>query len=193
MSAQITKIPNRNELVQKHEDQARLYLREFDAKKYPTYYARIFDAEAYLNQIGVEKICELIEHGNCMMHIAKKLDISTRTLRAWIGRDTWRRTQVAESYTFAGEAFAFKAEEALRSAWGGSKEEIALAAKLADHYRWMASRLDREKFGETVKQDANTGKAPMNITLNFGGAEAPKEQLVKAAPIVADFLRLQDE
>lgn len=193
MSA-ITKsqIPNRNELVAEHEEQARLYLRQFDPKRYSTFYKRVYDAEAYLEQVGINTICELIEQGNNILNIAKKLDISTRTLRIWISKSQYYRTQVQEAYRFAGDAFAFKAEQVLLDARGTSKENTSLASKLSDHYRWMATKLDREQYGESKQLDPNT-KAPLSINLNFGGEAKIEEKLIKAESIIAPFLRLQEE
>lgn len=193
MSAVIPRIPNRKELVTEHEEQARVFMRRFDPKKYSTFYARIYDAEAYLEQVGIETICELIEHGNNLLNIAKVLDISTRTLRAWIGKSQWRRSQVQEAYRFAGDAFAFKAEQTLIASSWGTKEQVALAGKLADHYRWMATKLDKEQYGE-VKDEKDKGKAPLNINLNFGGEAKQVEKEVKQVkPLIADFIKLDEE
>jgi hypothetical protein len=193
MPSTIAKIPNRQDLVTEHEQQAQLYLRQFDPKRYSAFYQRIYDADAYLEQVGIEKICELIEHGINILGIARQLDISGRTLRTWVNKNSWRRMQVQEAYKYAGDAFAFKAEEVLRNAMGGTKEEISLASKLADHYRWMAMKLDKEQYGESKKDDVNNAKPPMVINLNLGeGRKVEKEVNEKQAAIPASFMKLSE-
>lgn len=192
MSATIsTIIPNRNELLVSHEQQAQLYLRKFDPKVYSGFYARIYDAEAYLEQVGIEKICELVEHGNNILGIAQKLDISSRTLRRWVNSNEYRRSLVKEAQVFAGDAFAYKAEKALKDSRGGSKEDVALAGKLAEHYRWMATKLDKEIYGEAKKDDKK--EAPqMNVHLNFGGEVKAEEITVNSQPLIASFMNLSE-
>ena len=177
-------IPHRKEVAAAHEEQARLFLRGFNPKKYSTFYARIYDADSYLEQVGIETICELIEHGNSIFNIAKHLDLSVRTLRAWIGKNAYRKAQVQEAYTFAGDAYAFKAEETLIDARFSTKEGISLAGKLADHYRWMASKLNREQYGEARKEDAANSKPPLVFNVNIGGTEAPLEKMKTVKPAI---------
>lgn len=185
----VTHIPNRNELELERKTQAQLYLREFDPKVYSTFYARVYDAEAYLEQIGIEKICELIEHGGSVFEIAERIDLSVRTLRAWIHSKPYYKKEVEDAYKFAADGFAYKAERILKNGPYGDK----VNAKLSDHYRWLATKLDRERYGESSKQESQAARAPLSINLNFGG-EVPKEKLVKqAAPLVAEFMKLSEE
>jgi hypothetical protein len=177
-------IPHRKDVAVAHEEQARLFLRGFNPKKYSTFYARIYDADAYLEQVGIETICELIEHGNSIFNIAKHLDISVRTLRSWIGKSAYRKAQIQEAYTFAGDAYAFKAEETLLDSRFSTKEQISVAGKLADHYRWMASKLNKEQYGEAKKEDANSGKPPLVFNVSIGGAPAHESEMKTVRPTI---------
>jgi hypothetical protein len=183
MTSTITKIPNRNDLVSEHEAQAQLYLRTFDPKRYSGFYQRIYDAPTYLEQVGIEKICELIEHGCNLMAIAKLLDISTRTLRGWVHKDKWRRQQVQEAIQFAGDGFAYKAEEVLKGARGGSREDISVAKALAEHYHWMASKLNKEQFGEMKKDDPNAATKPLVFNVNITGGPQTA-QMKTVGPVI---------
>lgn len=167
-NARMNTIPNRKELAAVEEEQAQLFLREFDARRYPGYYRRIYDPTTYLNEIGIDKICELVEFGNGLSNVAEAVDLSTTTLRRWISKEPSYRQKFSLAYIAAGEAYAFKGEQALKSAYGGSKEDIALAGKLAEHYRWMATKLDREKFGEVKDKDEKKNVATI-ININTGG------------------------
>lgn len=186
----ITSLPSRIDIVASHEQQAQVYLRRFDPKVYSNFYARIYDADAYLEQVGIEKICELIEHGNSILGIAQKLDISVRTVRQWIGKSQYRQGLIKEAYNFAGDGFAFKAEQVLKDAAGGTKEEVSIAKALAQHYEWMATKLSREMYGEVKKDDGGDKKPVMNIHLNFGGEVKQEEVTVKQDALVASFINL---
>lgn len=185
-------IPNRKKMREEENEQAQLYLRQFEPRNYSTYYRRIFDPYAYFEQIGIDKVCELIEHGNGLLNVAKLLDVSGSTLRRWINKNETYRNQILLAHKYAGNAYAYKAEEALLAARFGTKEQIALAGKLAEHYRWMATKLDRELFGEAKNVDANAGKPPIILNLNMGGV-VDEEKVVnpKALPLISDILKLQ--
>ena len=156
-------------MLAEENQRARMFLREFDPRKYPGYYRRIYDCKAYLDGIGIEVISELIEHGNGVFNVAEALDISTSSLRKWLNATKDRRDQVLLANTFAGDAYAQKAEKVLMAAQHGSKEQVALAGKLAEHYRWMASRLSRETFGDSKPQEDISRPPPMVLNLNLTG------------------------
>lgn len=184
-------IPNRKKMRDEENEQAQLYLRQFDPHNYSTYYRRIYDPYAYFEQIGIDKVCELIEHGNGLLNVAKLLDVSGSTLRRWLNKNDNYRSQVMLAHKYAGNAYAYKAEEALLSARFGTKEQISLAGKLAEHYRWMATKLDRELFGE-VKNNEQNNKPPLIFNLNMGGAKEEEKVInSKALPLVSDILKLQ--
>lgn len=167
MSAQLSHIPSRSELVNNEKAIAQLYLREFNPKNYSMFYSRIADPYGYLDEIGIDKICELIEHGRGHLNVAEILDISSGTLRKWIDLIPAYREKALFAKHCSGDGFAYKAERVLLEAKGGSKEDILIATKLADHYRWMASRLDKETFGDSKKLDEKS-ILPMVVNMNFG-------------------------
>lgn len=184
-------VPNRQELMQQEQEQASFYLRDFDPKRYTGYYKRIYDPTAYFEQIGINKFCELIEHGNSLLNIAEKLDVSGNTLRRWVRSKKEYTTLVAEAYTYAGEMFAYKAEQALRTA-PNDKIEMVRAGKLAEHYRWMASRLNKEMFGES-KESKDTLRPPTVVNLNFAGAVVPQVLEKTVNRVVPDFMQLTEQ
>src|SRR6478752_404274 len=127
-----TQLPNRQVMKAQEEAEAQLYLRSFDPKRYSHYYRRIYEPTAYLDEVGVEKICELIEHGNGVLNVAEALDISGSTLRKWITSDNTRVAKVNLAYTFAGDAYAFKAGLVLQQSQYYTKEGMLWASKMAE-------------------------------------------------------------
>jgi len=185
-------IPNRQQLQQEAQEQASFFLRDFKPRLYSTYYERIYNPVAFFEQIGINKICELIEQGNCLHNLAETMDISTNSLRKWIRSKKEYVVLLQEAYVYAGEMFAYKAEQALKASIGRSKEDISVAGKLAEHYRWMASRLNKEMFGE-VKEDKNSGRAPAVINLNLVGGVMPEALKTVQGRVIPDFMRLSSE
>lgn len=187
----VTKLPSRKDLLADAQEQAAFYLRDFDPKRYITYYQRIYDATAYLEDIGIHKLCELIEHGNNILMLAKKLDISGATLRRFLNSRKEYAALSREAFIYAGEMFAYKAEQVLLNA-PNDKLEMSRAEKLAAHYRWMAERLAREMFGE-VKEDKNANRPPAVINLNLVGGVVP-EALKDVTPKtkLPDFMKLTE-
>lgn len=188
--AQTLPTVNRNELAATEQERASLYLRRFDPHRYTTYYRRIYNPMAYLDEVGEDKIAELIEHGNGLLNVAEALDIGGSTLRRWVASGGEARVaKIKLAHQFAGNAYAYKAERALLDARGMTKEEITLAGKLAEHYRWMATKLDRDNFGDV--KDAPTNLTPIQINLNMGGEQVAPETAKPA--VVANFIKLSDE
>lgn len=164
-----TRIPSRKEALEPEEAEAQLFLRDFVPQRYDGYYRRLYDPNFYLNNVGIDKIAELIEHGNGVLNVAESLDISGTTLRRWLNADKSRMEKVRNAHVFAGNAYAYKAERVLRNAERGSKDEITWADKMASHYRWMAEKLDREMFGVVKESDKAKSAAPIALNFNFGG------------------------
>ena len=189
-----TYITGRKEALAPEEAQAQLYLRDFDPKRYDGYYRRLYDPTAFLDNVGIEKITELIEHGNGVLNVAEALNLSATALRKWLNHDKTRIEKVRLAHVFAGNAYAYKAERTLLEVRHGSKEEIAWAGKMADHYRWMATKLDREMFGEVKDSEKAKGSAPLVVNLNMGGG-VENEKLVNAKKpvLTAEFMKLTDE
>lgn len=184
-------IPHRKEVEAAEKAEGKLFLRKFDPTRYSTYYRRIYDSNAYLSEIGIEKICELVEVGNNVLSLAEKLDISTGTLRRWIKSNPQHTNMFNEALVFAGEAFAYKAERVLKDAFGYEKVDAGTAAKLAEHYRWMAERLAKEQFGPPKKEQEKNDKPPLVLNLNLGGAKEPTIKTVnKPQPLVSSILNL---
>lgn len=188
----MTAIPNRQQIQHEAQEQASFFLRSFDPKLYNTYYQRIYNPVAFFEQIGINKICELIEHGNSLLNVAEKLDISGSALRRWVKSKKEYFVLVQEAYVYAGEMFAYKAEQALKDSAGRGKEAVALARALAEHYRWMASRLNKEMFGDK-KEDGGVVKPPLVLNLNFGDVTQEKEVAIRKEALTASFMKLSDE
>lgn len=144
------------------------YLRFFEPRAFSAYENRYYTPKEYLNQIGIERVAELVQHGKCLDDIACILDISSRVLIRWINATPANKSVLEEAREFAGETFAYKAEKVLLEAPLIS-EALTKARALAEHYRWKAERLHKEQYGtKTVKHEGNIGGGVvfnMNIAL----------------------------
>lgn len=176
-------IPNRKAIAQQAKAEASMYFRDFDARRYAGYVDRMAKPFEFLDSVGIDKICELVEHGNGLLNIARMVDLSSNTLRAWISKDPQRIQKVELAKEFSGDAFAYKAEQVLKSASGGDKSDILIAGKLADHYRWMAEKLYRVQYG--LPKDIKPTAQALVLNINYGNEQPPqdiKAKVVEALP-----------
>ena len=181
--------PNRKAVEAEEIERAAWHMRDFDPHRYAAYYSRVYNVRGYLDQVGIYTICDLVERGNGMYAIAEKLDISTTALRNWVNSRQEYRTLVNEAYRYAGDAYAFKAEAAFENAV--TKEQIAVAGKLAEHYRWMASRLDKERYGEVKEGKQAPAPTILNLVLT---PQTQELKTINQAPIAPPaFMKLAIE
>lgn len=138
----------------------RLYLKTFDARSYPAYWRRAYDPEALLEEIGEWRIAEMLQQGWSEDYIAKLCDVSLYAFRRWMRSDPRRETVFEEATRMAAGHYVGKAEDLITTA--RNDFELKKASKLAEHYRWMAERMDRPRFGQQVKVQ-NENVQPMQF------------------------------
>jgi hypothetical protein len=145
---------------------------QFDPKIYSGYIDRRARPFEYLDEVGIDKICELIEYGNGVLRVAELLGISSSVLRAWVNKDPARVQKVLLAKQFSGDTFAYKAEEVLMELKDANahRSDVMVASKLSDHYRWMAERLDREQYGDL--RPLPSVNTPLVLNINYGGANS---------------------
>lgn len=144
----------------------RVYLKSFSPQHFPAFYRRAYDPCALLEEIGVWRIAEMVQQSWSLDKIAQLCDVSLYSLRRWVKEDPERAAVIEEAKLMAGENYAYKAEAVIETA--ANDFELKKAGKLADHYRWMAERLNREEFGQQVKVK-NDNAPPMAFHFDLSG------------------------
>jgi len=111
------------------------------------------------NKIITETTKELfldrLQEGFTLSSAAKALSLSPRQLKELLAKHLLE-TELKEAMRVGAEVLVDEAGESLKLADG--KEEIEKAKALAQHNRWLASKLNPAKFGDSIKVDGN--KAP---------------------------------
>lgn len=171
-------VKEQNKLLE--EVKASPYLKGFEPRSYALYDDRYFKPLAYLEQVGIEKIGELVQHGYPLQQIARMLDISARVLRKWVQADPDRRLEVEEARKWAADEYAHMAGEVLKEAPLMS-EAITKARALADHYQWKAERFDKETFGTKVVQHKGEISAGFTYNINIGRDRYPPRTIDSTA------------
>ena len=163
----------------------RVYLKSFSPQQYPAYYRRTYDPYALLEEIGIWRIAEMVQQNWSLQKIAQLCDISLYSLRRWLREDESRVEMLNEAKLMAGENYAYKAEAVIESAVNDF--ELKKADKLANHYRWMAERLNREEFGQQVKvQNTNAPAMSFHFDLSAGKQGATLQVEAEDAQLVSD-------
>jgi hypothetical protein len=141
-------------------------LPEIDLLKYypATFPTRMANSAAYFDNIGIDLIAELYARGHTLTAIAALLQISMPKLSTWVNADPEREARMKEAGQLAAQAFV---DEATRVLSGVVEGEISPkgARDMADHLKWMAERMNPEKFGSKVAAQLPTAGVVFNIQL----------------------------
>ncbi len=109
---------------------------------------------AYLDNLGVEFICDALMNGFMLTEIAKNLNVDRSDMMKWIRSNPERNQAVIQSRMDAADAWDDKAEIAILSA--DNPLDLARARELAQHYRWRASKLDPRRYGKNEESDSSS-------------------------------------
>jgi hypothetical protein len=92
---------------------------------------------------STDELCALIETGKSRAKIAKLWGCTRRQIQLWIEADPVRGERERQARQAAGEDAVDKAEKVLLDIpKNGTVAEVAQARELAQHYRWLASKLN---------------------------------------------------
>lgn len=120
----------------------------------------------------LDEILDLFAEGDPFRVVAKKMNVSTRTLNKFLSLPeniNEYRSVMQES----SDSYASMAEETLLNA-KGDKFELQRARDLAHHYRWMASKRNPKKYGDKLDIDhtsAGDKIEPVRIIFGKNGGE----------------------
>jgi hypothetical protein len=189
MEPEQTIIPTDDQVQRQHTilDKLRAspYFRHFTPRAYNLYPQRYYKPVRYLEEVGIEKVGELLQHGLGLLDIACLLDVSSVVFRRWISSKKEYREEIQDAKLFAGEAYAYKAEKVLLDA-PLIPEAITKAKALSDHYRWAAERLHKGQYGtKVVKHEGMQGSG---VVFNLNVALDQTRPVVESVGAVIDQL-----
>lgn len=111
-----------------------------------------------------------VRKGHNLVDIAETVDISIGVLLRWIELEG-HINAFDEAFKFSAEGHIAAAGKAIRNAT--TEFELKKAKEMANHGRFMASKMDRHRYGAEVQKQA-TGNV-VQFVLHMGTNEAPKQ------------------
>lgn len=143
------------------------------ARAAPLKFRQIGNPYAFLNAVGIEAMLDEIRKGHNLVEIAEVLDVSIGILLRWI--DAELHTQaVDDAFKFSAEGHIAAAGKAIKNA--SNEFELKKAKELANHGRFMASKMDRHRYG-AEQQKNNTGNV-VQFVLHMGQGDKGHQPLV---------------
>jgi hypothetical protein len=139
------------------------------ARAAPLKFRLIGNPYAFLNDIGVEAMLDEVRKGHNLVDIAEAVDISIGILLRWIELEG-HIGAFDDAFKFSAEGHIAAAGKAIRNA--SNEFELKKAKEMANHGRFMASKMDRHRYGAEVQKQA-TGNV-VQFVLHMGQGEAPK-------------------
>lgn len=121
----------------------------------------------------LDEILDLFADGDAFRVVAKKMNVSTRTLNKFLSLPeniNEYRAVMQES----SDSYASMAEETLLNA-PGNKFELQRARDLAHHYRWMASKRNPKRYGDKLDIDHTSAGEKMAV-ISLGSGIAPDNE-----------------
>lgn len=150
------------------------YRDSIQARAAPIKYRKIGNPYGFLNSIGIEAILDEIRKGHNIVEIAESLDISIGILLNWI--DNEGHTQrIENAFQFSAEGYLAQAAKQLKEA--RNDFELKRAKEIATHGRFMASKLDRNKYGAEAAK-GTTGNL-VSFVLHIGTNKPQEANIIQ--------------
>lgn len=124
------------------------------------------DIEVATIQARWDEVLGWIAEGKFPGEISRLLRVRVLKLLAFIAEDPARATAADLASQAAAEHFLAEAERVLKEA---APQHVSRARELATHYRWLAERQNRTKYGN--KLDVTSGGKPLARPINEVDAE----------------------
>jgi len=112
-----------------------------------------------LDAFGVDEVGELITGGNYLSQVAEAADVTPGSLLQWIAKDPERNRTIAEARRMSAQLFDEQGVHVVRNA--SSWFQLEQAKQLAQHFRWRASKIDVQGYGEKQSIDMHVKPLPM--------------------------------
>lgn len=138
------------------------YFRNFNPRFLSLWDRRHFAPRLYLDEVGIERIGELIHHGFSLGRICELLDISTRIMRKWIAESAVRMQEIEDARAWRASEEVDEAQTLL-----AEHPDLDRAKAISDFIKWKAEKWDRELYGKQMKVEGTINHGvSYNITLN---------------------------
>lgn len=153
------------------------FFEDFNPRSYDTYWYRLQYPVDYLEQVGIEKIAELVHHGFSPSEIAKMLCISSLVLRRWTESRAEYEDEIERSKRYIGNERAYQALRVVEKS-STNPEELAKAKALSGVYMAHAQAQDKPTWGkhQTVDQKIS---ATMSYSIDLSAAPAISQHTTK--------------
>lgn len=131
-------------------------------------------AEAILDKVGLQKLCDEIADGKTLRQLCAELGVDRGSLRRWMSLTEERTKQITEARITAAEAFVDEADDGIKKARNAF--QLAKAKERGYHLRWRASKADPRRFGDKLAVGGADDLPPINqsLTVEFIGAKQPE-------------------
>lgn len=117
---------------------------------------------ALLDQVGEDKVREMLEEGKAITRICVELGVGKRALHEWLEAPE-RAALLTRARTRAADLLAAETLEIADSA-GEQAGEIAKAKLRTDVRRWLAGKWNPAQYGEQRGVQVNVNVADMHLT-----------------------------
>lgn len=131
---------------------------------------------------GLSVIYERVANGETLTAIAPDYDVSRPYLRDVLTEGDVRLDLFLSAQRSAAFALAEQGMQIIDNASTISREDIAKAKERAHYRQWLASKLDRETFGDQPLVQINDQRSFGSMFLEALKAPAPKQQLPSGPP-----------
>lgn len=122
------------------------------------------EAEAILDALGIEVLCDRVVDGETLTAICDDIGVNRGSLRRWVALDEKRMKAMHEARVASAQAFDELAEKEIRAA--KSKMALSRARELAHHFRWRASKAAPKEYGDKVELSGDKN-APLVLEMGI--------------------------
>lgn len=112
--------------------------------------------------IGIESICSMVAEGSMGPALARRIEVPYITFEKWLD-DNDHRAAYDDALILSADSFVAMAEEVISSS--ADKSGLSRATALATHYKWVAARLNPEKYSE---KKSTEGGGAQEVHIHFG-------------------------
>jgi hypothetical protein len=170
-------------------------LKEFNRYEYPSYQHRMQDPWGYLDEVGIDTVCEFILNGVSPREMCRQINVSQRIINAWLRADEGRLAAYEQAFQEEADNMMFEGKEILNNTPMLS-EAISLSEKKANHLRLMAKGFGSKRWGSKVDVNATIG---VSLNYSFDVGLLPEQQAriiegeckaIEQAPAVLDVNEL---
>lgn len=123
-----------------------------NARARPIRYRNVGGPYAFLNSIGIDAILEYIYKARNLIDVAKEINVSVTCLLNWLENEGHMQ-KIENATRFSAEGYLSEASTMLRNAQ--TDFELKKAKEIASHGRFMASKLDKTKYGQDQQKMGN--------------------------------------